>query len=183
MPVDSVVNPPAHARIDAGKRPRFTREESEIFSSYTRSRVGESHGDRTLEWGSNPEFEPGNVRYRNMRTMSEHATKRYVPGKVQRAEFTEKLDGSQRLIFFYRFLYDAIKQLLRNARFAGRQYTHADIKFNPNGKRVYNAFNTGEVYEVCQLHAGDGVSPVPCFLNSDFSLVSKHMGGHPILRK
>jgi hypothetical protein len=48
---------------------------------------------------------------------------------------------------------------------------------------VYQGFNTGEVYEVAQLHAGDGVSPVPCFLTSDFTLVSKKMGGHPILCK
>ena len=181
MPVESVIEPPAHA----GDRelPRFTRAETEVFSSYTRSRVGEKHGDRTLQWGSNPAFDPGDVRYRSVKTLSEHAAKHYVPGNVQRAEFTEELDGCQRLIFFYRCLYDAIKELLRNARFAGHQYTHADIKFNQNGKRVYQGFNTGEVYEVAQLHAGDGVSPVPCFLTSDFTLVSKKMGGHPILCK
>jgi len=183
MHVDSITEGPAHSRGAPDQLPLFTREESEVFSGYTRSRVGEEHGDRTLEWAGNHNFDPENVHFRKIRTFSKSAVRAYIPGGVQRADFTEKLDGSQRLIFFFRYLYDAIKELLRNARFAGRQYTQAEIKFNQNGKRVYSAFNTGTVYEVAQLQAGDGASPVPVFLSSDSTLISKKMGGHPILRK
>jgi hypothetical protein len=97
--------------------------------------------------------------------------------------FTEILDGCQRLFFYYRCLYDAIKELLRNARFASRQYTHAEIKpeYNSTGGRAYSAFNTGEVYELAQLHAGKDVSPVPIFLSSDATLLTKKLGGHPII--
>jgi hypothetical protein len=34
----------------------FSREETEAFVSYARSRVGEVHGDRMLEWCSSPEY-------------------------------------------------------------------------------------------------------------------------------
>ena len=61
MPVESVIDPPEHA--GGCELPRFTRAETEVFSSYARSRVGEKHGDRTLQWGSNPDFDPGHVRF------------------------------------------------------------------------------------------------------------------------
>ena len=45
-----------------------------------------------------------------------------------RAIVTEQLDGSQRLVFFLRYLpvshlYNALKELVPYAPFAGRQYT------------------------------------------------------------
>ena len=72
---------------------------------------------------------------------SRSAVNKYVPEGVQRADFTEPLDGCQRLIFFFRSLYDAIKELLKNSRFNGRQYTQAEVKFHPNGLRAYNTVN------------------------------------------
>jgi hypothetical protein len=39
----------------------FSREETEAFSSYARSRVGEAHSDRMLEWCSSPEYRSRNV--------------------------------------------------------------------------------------------------------------------------
>ena len=39
------------------------------------------------------------------------------------------------------------------------------------------------VYELAQIHAGDGVSLVICFISSDVTMVSKKMGGRPIIRK
>jgi hypothetical protein len=101
------------------------------------------------------------------------------PSAPARQHFNEILDGCQRLFFYYRCLYDAIKELLLNARFASRQYTHAEIKYNSTGGRAYSAFNTGEVYELAQLHAGKDVSPVPIFLSSDANLLTKKLGGHP----
>jgi hypothetical protein len=109
------------------------------------------------------------------------------PGTGRKASrvpnFTEILDGCQRLFFYYRCLYDAIKELLRNARFASRQYMHSEIKYNSTGGRAYSAaaFNTGKVYEFAQLHAGKDVSPVPIFLSSDATLLTKKLRGHPII--
>jgi len=183
MDTDSRVEPPRHSRKRERAPPAFTREESEAFSSYTESRVGEKHADRMLEWASNPKYRSKNLRYGSIHTLAEHAIDEFIPDGVMKEDFTEALDGSQRLIFFWRCLYDAIKELLRNARFAGKQYTHAEIKYNSTGARAYSAFNTGEVYEVGQMHAGEGVSPVPIFLSSDATLVSKKLGGHPIMRE
>ena len=181
MATDSVVDAPEQSRKRARAAPRFTREESEAFSSYTQSRVGEQHADRMLEWASNPKYRSRSLRYGSMHTLAEHAIHEFVPDGVMQADFTEALDGSQRLLFFWRCLYDAIKELLRNARFAGKQYTHAEFKYNSTGAHAFSAFNTGEVYELGQMHAGEGVSPVPIFLSSDATLVSKKLGGHPIL--
>ena len=67
--------------------------------------------------------------------------------------------------------------------FSGSQYTQAlaVIKLYANSKHVHSACNTGEVYEIAQVKAGPNVSPVPVFLSSDATLVSKSMGGHPII--
>ena len=180
MASDSSV-PAPHANIAKGRPPSFSREETEAFVSYARSRVGEAHGDRMLEWCSSPEYRSRNVSMKRTRTLSKRAVSEHIPEGVKSANFTETLDGSQRLIFYYRCLYDAIKELLRNARFAGRQYTHAEIKYNSTGGRAYSAFNTGEVYELAQLHAGKDVSPVPIFLSNDATLLTKKLGGHPII--
>jgi hypothetical protein len=41
--------------------------------------------------------------------------------------------------------------------------------------------NTREVYELAQVHAGKDVSAVPIFLSSDATLLTKKLGGHPII--
>ena len=107
--------------------------------------------------------------------------KHYVPDGIQREDFTEPLDGSQRLVFYFRCLYDAIKELLRNVRFNGRQYTQADVKFNPIGRRAYTNISTGKVFEAAQIRAGPDTAPILVLLSSDATLVSKKTGGHPIL--
>ncbi len=61
------------------------------------------------------------------RTLSKRAIREHIPEGVESAIFTETLDGCQRLFFYYRCLYDAIKELLWNARFAGRQYSDATL--------------------------------------------------------
>jgi hypothetical protein len=85
------------------------------------------------------------------------------------------------MVFFYRSLYDAIKQLLRNARFKGRQYTEFEKVYSVGHKRQYGAINRGEMYETCQGLAGRDVSPLPVFLSSDATVICKHMGAHPII--
>jgi hypothetical protein len=44
-----------------------------------------------------------------------------IPGGVLQKDLSEPADDAQRMVLFYRSLYDAVKQLLRFARFAGRQ--------------------------------------------------------------
>ena len=63
MDTDSRVEPPRHSRKRERAPPTFTREESEAFSSYTESRVGEKHADSMLEWASNPKYRSKNLRY------------------------------------------------------------------------------------------------------------------------
>ena len=176
--MDSAAQQPERMR---NRQSRFSRGEAEVMSTYTRSRVGEPHADRLLEWCTSPQYRAEQVRYSKIRTLSKNAVKTYVPDGIQREDFTEPLDGSQRLVFYFRCLYDAIKELLRNARFNGRQYTQAEVRFNPIGRRVYNSINSGKVFEAAQIHAGPGVAPVVVLLSSDATLVSKKTGGHPIL--
>jgi hypothetical protein len=52
------------------RHPSFSREETEAFVSYARSRVGEVHGDRMLEWCSSPEYRSRNVSMKWTRTLS-----------------------------------------------------------------------------------------------------------------
>jgi len=182
--VDSVVPPPRWVvERDALHATKFTREEAEVFITYTEShkRPGEPLGDRMLDWASCPQYKAENVRSRKIRHLVKRAVDEFIPEDVERADFTEKLDGAQTLVFFFRCLYDAIKELLRNARFSGRQYTQADVVLNAAGHRMYSAFNTGTVYEVAQLRCGPNCSPVPIFLSSDGTVIGKSMAGHPII--
>ena len=176
--VDSAAQQPARMR---NRQSRFSRGEAEVMSTYTRSRVGEPHADRLLEWCTSPEYRAEQVRYSKIRTLSKKAVNHYVPDGIQREDFTQTLDGSQRLVFYFRCLYDAIKELLRNVRFNGRQYTQADVKFNPIGRRTYTNISTGKVFEAAQIRAGPDVAPILVLLSSDATLVSKKTGGHPIL--
>jgi hypothetical protein len=82
-----------------------------------------------LEWATNPKFKANRIRFTKMRTMGKKAIDLNIPGGVMSRDFTEKADGSQRLIFFYRSLYDAIKQLAKNSRNAGKQYTEFELVY------------------------------------------------------
>jgi hypothetical protein len=68
-----------------------------------------------------------------------------IPGGVMSRDFTEKADGSQRMVFFFRSMYDAIKQLASNSRFAGKQYTQFEMVHTADRKRKYGAINRGVV--------------------------------------
>ena len=104
-----------------------------------------------LEWATNPKFKANRIRFTKMRTMGKKAIDLNIPGGVMSRDFTEKADGSQRLIFFYRSLYDAIKQLAKNSRNAGKQYTEFELVYTAGNKRKYGAINRGEMYELLRL--------------------------------
>ena len=179
-PVNSVVPPPPHA---VHMKSPFNRSEFELFATHTTSaeHTGDAHGDRLLEWASHPKFRSDRIRYVKMRTMGKKAIKLNIPAGVLQKDFSEPADGAQRMVFFYRSLYDAIKQLLRSARFKGRQYTEFEKVYSVGHKRQYGAINRGEMYEICQGYAGRDVSPLPVFLSSDATVICKHMGAHPII--
>jgi hypothetical protein len=111
------------------------------------------------------------------------AVKEYLRLGVQSADFTQKLDGPQKVSFYYRDLYDAAKELLKNPKFAGKQHTEAEIRINAQSLGEFSAFNTGKVFEVAQVYhdAGDRVSPIPIFLSSDATLIGKRGSAHPII--
>ncbi len=178
-PVKSVVPPPPHA---ANKKSPFNRSEFELFATHTTSaeHTGDEHGDRLLEWASHPKFR-SDRRYVKMKTMGRKAVKFNIPAGVLQKDFSEPADGAQRMVFFYRSLYDAIKQLLRSARFKGRQYTEFERIYSVGHKRQYGAINRGEMYEICQGYVGRDVLPLPVFSCSDATVICKHMGAHPII--
>ena len=177
MKVDSDARPPKRFKPDTS----FSREEFEIMATHNSSKKGDSQGDRMLEWASNPAFRSKNVRSLKMKTLHTKSIAEHVPDGVFREDFTETKDGAQKLIFSYRSLYEACKELLRNVRFAGSQYIQADVCYDGLGKRKLGALNRGEMYESCQRRVGSRVSAVPVFLGSDSTILCKKMGGHPIV--
>ena len=177
-PVNSFVPPPAH---HVPPKSPFNRSQFEVFAHHTVGGSGDAHGDKMLEWATNPKFKANRIRFTKMRTMGKKAIDLNIPGGVMSRDFTEKADGSQRLIFFYRSLYDAIKQLAKNSRNAGKQYTEFELVYTPGNKRKYGAINRGEMYEVAQARAGPDTSPMPVFLSSDTTVICKKMGAHPII--
>lgn len=113
--------------------------------------------------------------------MGRNAVKLNVPGGVLQKDLSEPADGAQRMVFFYRSLYDAVKQLLRSARLAGKQHTQFEKVYTVGQKRKYGEINRSDMYETCQGYAGPDVSPVPVFLSSDATVICKKMGAHPII--
>ena len=112
-PVNSVVPPPANF---TQKKSAFNRSEFEVIAHHTVGATGDKHGDRMLEWATNPKFKARRIRYTSMKTMGKKAVDLNIPAGVLSRDFTERADGSQRLVFFFRSLYDAIKQLANNSR-------------------------------------------------------------------
>ena len=177
-PVNSIVPPPAN---HTSKKSPFNRSEFEVFAHHTVGATGDKHGDRLLEWASNPQYKASRIRYSKMKTMGKKAIDLNIPGGVMSRDFTEPADGSQRLVFFFRSLYDAVKQLASNTRFAGKQYTEFEMVHTVGNKRKYGAINRGEMYESAQARAGADTSPMPVFLSSDTTVICKKMGTHPII--
>jgi hypothetical protein len=176
--VNSVVPPPPHHKV---RDSPFNRSEFELFSHHTSGASGDAHGDKLLEWATNPEFKKDRIRYTRMRTMGKKAIDLNIPGGVMSRDFTEPDDGPQRLVFFFRSLYDAIKQLARNTRFKGKQYHEFEVAYTAGQKRKYGSINRGTMYEIAQGYAGADASPMPVFLSSDTTVICKKMGAHPII--
>ena len=126
------------------KKSALNRSEFEVFAHHTSGASGDAHGDKLLEWATNPKFRAERIRYTKMRTMAAKAVDLNIPGGVYERDFSEKADGLQRMVFYYRSFYDAIKQLLRNTRFAGKQYTEFDMAQTVGLKRKYGAINRGD---------------------------------------
>ena len=178
-PVQSAVPaPPNRAQQDS----HFNRSEFEVFAHHTTApgQSGDAQGDRLLEWATHPKFKADRIRFTKMRTMGRKAVKLNIPGGVLQKDFTEPADGAQRIVFYFRSMYDAVKQLLRSARLAGRQHTEFEKVFSVGQKRKYGAINRGDMYEISQGYAGPDVSPLPVFLSSDATVICKKMGAHPI---
>jgi hypothetical protein len=136
-----------------------------------------------MEWATNLKFRADRVRFSKMKTMGQKAFKLNIPAGVMQRDFTEQADGCQRLVFFSRSIYDAIKELLRASRFRNKQYTEFEMCYSAGQarKRQYGSINRGEMYEICQGYAGPDVSPLPVFLSSDTTVICKSMSTHPII--
>ncbi len=179
-PVNRAVPPPRnHAQPDS----QFNLSEFEVFAHHTTSAAhsGDSNGDKLLEWVTNPNFKAERVRFVRMRTMGRKAVKLNIPGGVLEKDLSEPANGAQRMVFFYRSLYYAVKQLLRSARLAGKQHTGFERVYSAGQKRKYGAINRSEMYEISQGYKGPDVSPLPVLLSSDATVMCKKMGAHPII--
>ena len=119
------------------KKSALNRSEFEVFAHHTSGASGDAHGDKLLEWATNPKFKKDRIRFTRMRTMGKKAVDLNIPGGVMSRDFTQPEDGPQRLVFFFRSLYDAIKELISRSRFKGKQYTQFEPVYTSGQKRKY----------------------------------------------
>jgi hypothetical protein len=93
-PQSSVVRPPNRPRLEENKSTKFSREATEVFSSYRVSGQSERICDNMLGWASHDKYcykyRGYKVGYKTMRTLSRHAAKQYLPSGVESSNFTEK---------------------------------------------------------------------------------------------
>jgi hypothetical protein len=64
------------------------------------------------------------------RQIGKDAAKLNISGGVLQKDLSEPADGAQRMVFFYRSLYDEVKQLLQSARLTGKQHTQFEKVFS-----------------------------------------------------
>ena len=164
---------------------RFSREEAEVLGTLVSGLMTRRAGSRMMEWAANPKYEGSCIRKFKVRALTAKMVRQYAPKGVMRAEFTEALDGDQRVMFYYRDLYTCVVDLLAKPRFKDRQYTKFRLVQDEQGHRVYGAFNTGDWYRLAQIRAGQSapgkdVSPVPVFLSNDGTFARKSIGVWPI---
>ena len=119
----SVVPPQKRARFQKDQPLKFSREATEAFSTYRESGVSKRTGDNLLNWASHPKYRGIRLGFSRIRTLSRQAERAYLPSGVKSADLTEKQDGAQKLIFYYRDLYEAAKELFEKNQLC-RQAVH-----------------------------------------------------------
>ncbi len=67
--------------------------------------------------------------------MGRNAVKLNIPGGVLQKDLSEHANGAQRMVFFCRSLFDAVKQLVRSARLPGKQHTGFEKVYSAGQKR------------------------------------------------
>jgi len=163
----------------------FTREEGEAFGTYVSSDMSRAAGDDMLAWACNKAYRPGNIRTRNIRTLTTRVRKAYVPEGVKSINFHEPLDGNQSIMFYHRDLLPCIKRLLaRPALTHAMMYTRFRLVRDRDGIRVIGAFNTGDWYEFAHVTAqskggGRPVTVVPLFAGADVTVARKKISVYP----
>jgi hypothetical protein len=142
---------------------------------------GGSRGDQILEWAGNlnDAFQSRKILPLKMKSLQSKAVAEQVPVCVFCIDFTEPKDGAQKLIYDGRSLYEACKELLRNARFVGIQYVLADVVYDGLGRRNL----AHSIRDRCKRGAKDCRATSfasPDIPYCDTTMLCKKMGGHPI---
>ncbi len=90
--------------------------------------------------------------------MGGKAVRLNIPAGVMQKDFTEQADGCQRMVFFFRSMYDAVKELPRCPRFRGRQYTEFEKVYTSGQKRRSEmVYGTSYVYAGMSWPNGHGI--------------------------
>ena len=77
----------------------FSKSEAELLGTFTSSSMTREDGDRLMQWASNKCFKGEDVQPVKIRTLIDSVAKKYAPEGVKRADFTEEMDGDQRIFF------------------------------------------------------------------------------------
>jgi hypothetical protein len=180
--VNCVVPPPAH---NANPVSHFNSSELEVFSHHTTSAAhsGDAHADRMLEWATNPKFRPDQIRYTKMKTMGEKAVRINIPAGVMQKDFNKPADGYQRMVFFFRSMYDAVRSYFAaHGLWAGSIQSLKRFTLQDRSASMAQSTEATCTKLLRGLQAaGPDVSPVPVFLSSDTTVICKKKGAHIII--
>ena len=101
------------------KKPRFTRAETEINSTYVNSHMSLREGDDLMLWACNEAMKYSDVRYKSMRALSKAIRSSYAPCGVRSENFHEPLDWNQYVWLHYRDVLATLKAMLKDPKFQG----------------------------------------------------------------
>ena len=103
------------------KKPRFSRAETEINSTYVTSHMSQARGDDLLQWACNQAFRHSDVRYKTIRSLSMAIRAAHCPCGTISTNLHEPLDGNQYLWMHRRSMKPTLEMILKDPRFEGEQ--------------------------------------------------------------
>ena len=145
------------------KKPRFTRTETEMNSTYVNSHMSLREGDDLLQWACNEARTHSDVQYQSMRKLTEAIRMSYAPCGVKSKNFHEPLDGNQNVWLHYRDVFPTLKAMLKDPKFQGVHYVYTfHVQYSTSDRMYLQVFSTlhSKSFATTRGFASTGLSKV-----------------------
>lgn len=88
-------------------------------------------------------FDSEEISFTRIKSIYEKVLEAFGGGKVNEVSLQEPCDGTQKVMLFYRRLWDVVKELLQDRGFKGKVSFKPKPLYDKNGKRMVGPFSGG----------------------------------------